>query len=503
MLVGAVRQVHAAAARNRLAVTAGGRGKVTAMAEQASEDLLALYDRAPLNRRYWTSFVLLAAVYILDFFDFFLIAFILAVIGPHWHLTYGEAAFILYGSGLGAILGALIWGSLGDVFGRKLQIVTGTLICGASAGLIGWLPTGAFVPLAILRIFVGFGLAAAITPTLTLIVETTPTRWRTGMTSFFVLTASAGPFLASAAAAALLPVLGWRGLAMLGLVPLAIGLLVWIFVPESARWLAAKGHFGEAREAVATRLGVARERVPLPTIRPAREPRASLAELYAEPRLFWQTLLLWGGSTTAAFGYLLWGPMIIALALHAPVVQAARYFVAISAAAMLGRIMVALIVQRIGRRLIGIVFSFVAVVALALAGYFHAVLVGGLPLFAILVAAAAFFVDGGMANIAPYTIEQYGVRLGGRSSGLGHAAAGIGKITGPLVLALIAGSGNLIKPQATDAAVFPAFLVLAVGMLAAALAFVFLARETHGRAMEFDPEAALRTRNTLGSRPSL
>ena len=64
---------------------------------QTSEDLLAVFDRAPLNARYWTSFALLGGVYVLDFFDFFLIAFILAVIGPSWHLTYGQAALILYG----------------------------------------------------------------------------------------------------------------------------------------------------------------------------------------------------------------------------------------------------------------------------------------------------------------------------------------------------------------------------------------------------------------------
>jgi len=97
---------------------------------KSSDDLLALFDEAPLNRRYWTSFVLLALVYVLDFFDFFLIAYLMAVIGPRWHLTYGAVALIFYGSGIGAILGSLIWGSLGEVFGRKLQTITGTLICG-------------------------------------------------------------------------------------------------------------------------------------------------------------------------------------------------------------------------------------------------------------------------------------------------------------------------------------------------------------------------------------
>jgi MFS transporter, putative metabolite:H+ symporter len=460
---------------------------MTAMPDETSEALLALFDRAPLNRRYWTDFALLAAVYVLDFFDFFLIAYILAVIGPQWHLTYGQAALILYGSGAGAILGSLIWGSLGDVFGRKLQTVTGTMICGVSAGLIAFLPTGAFVALAILRIFVGFGLAAAITPALTIVVEMTPTRWRTGMTTASVLAASAGPFLASAASAALLHAIGWRGLALFGFLPIAIGILVWLIVPESARWLAAKGRFAEARAGVASHLGLPLDAVPLPTRPPATLPRASLTELYSRPRLFWQGLILWGCSTTAVFGYALWGPTIIALALSVPVPQAAAYFVYVTAVGIAGRILVGLIVQRIGRRLIGVVFGAAAAVALGLAGYLHATVAAGVPMFVVLLAIAAFFIDGGLGNIAPYTIEQYGVRLGSRASGLGHAAAGIGKITGPLTLALIAGTGNLIKPQATADAVFPAFLFLAVNMLAVALAFVFLAVEMHGRAMPLEP----------------
>jgi putative MFS transporter len=451
-----------------------------------SDDLLAVFDRAPLNARYWTSFALLGGVYVLDFFDFFLIAFILAVIGPSWHLTYGQSALILYGSGVGAILGSLIWGSLGDVFGRKMQTVTGTLICGVSAGLIALLPTGAYVPLAILRIFVGFGLAAAITPALTIMVELTPTRWRSGLTSLFVVSASLGPLLASATSHSFIDVLGWRGVATFGLLPIVVGLLVWAFQPESARWLTAKGRFGEARAAVATHLGLRLDQVPLPTRRPAVQPRASLAELYASPRLFWQTILIWGGATTAGFGYLLWGPTIVALSLHTSVAKAAEYFVYVSASAMTGRLLIAWLAQKLGRRRLGIAVSFVATVLLALAGRYSTALLGGFPAFVILVAAAAFFVEGGLGNITPYTIEQYGVRLGSRASGLGHAAAGVGKILGPLALAVIAGTANIVSPKATQDAVFPAFMFLAFCMVLVGLAFLFLARETHGRAITLD-----------------
>src|SRR5579862_9687808 len=123
-------------------------GRAT-MAETTSDELLGLFDSAPLNARYWTSFAIASGVLVLDFFDFFLIAFVMSVIGPEWKLTYGQGAIILYGAGVGAIVGALTSGSLGDMFGRKMQTVIGTLICGVCAGSIGLLPDGAWIGLAV------------------------------------------------------------------------------------------------------------------------------------------------------------------------------------------------------------------------------------------------------------------------------------------------------------------------------------------------------------------
>lgn len=451
------------------------------MAEQTSEALLALYDDAPLNARYWVSFAIASGVLILDFFDFFLIAFVMSAIGPEWHLTYGQGAVILYGAGVGAIVGSLVSGSLGDVFGRKQLTVIGTFICGICAGCIGFLPTGAWVGLAALRFLVGFGLAAGVTPILPMVVEQTPTRWRTGITSFFVVFASAGTLLATFTSAILLHTFGWRGVAMTGFIAIVVGLLVWAFVPESARWLAAKGRFAEARDEVARALSRASSSLPLPTIRPAVQPRANLAELYRNPGLFWQTILIWGGSASAVYGYILWGPTIIALALKVEPAQAAKYFLFISASGVTGKILVSFIAPVMGRRTLGVTFGLLSAIGLAFAGYYNSVLVSGFPLFVILTAASAFFAEGGFSNLAPYTVEQYGVSLGSRSSGLGQAANGVGKILGPLALAILAGSDNIIAPKATAEAVFPAFIFLAATMLAVALAFAFLGIETHGK----------------------
>jgi MFS transporter, putative metabolite:H+ symporter len=458
------------------------------MPGQTSEDLLALFDSAPLNRRYWVTFILMSAVFVYDFFDFLVVGYLLAVVGPEWHLTYGQSAVILYSGGIGAIVGALAFGAFSDAFGRKRQIVIGTFVCAVSSGLIAAIPQGGWWIFAILRFFVGVGLTAAVTPSLTVVVELTPTRHRTIATSFYVVFASAGGFLAPVISAALLGPFGWRGVALVGFGAAVIGALVWALTPESVRWLAAKGRFQEARAEVARHLGVPLQSVPLPTAPPATVPSGNLLDLLSQPRMFWETILIWGGSSTAAYGVYLWGPTIVALLLKIPVPQAAKYFIFVTAAGVTGKIIVTLIAPLIGRRLLGILWGFGGVAALAAAGYFNNVLLGGLPLLVILLCCSTFCIEGGFSNLAPYTVESYGVRMGARSSGLGQTANGIGKILGPFSLALIAGTSNIVSPKATEDAVFPAFVFLAFCMLLVGLSFLILGVETHGRALPLGTE---------------
>ena len=453
------------------------------MPGQTSEDLLALFDSAPLNRRYWVAFAILSAITVLEFFDFSIVAFLLAVVGPQWHLTYGQSALILYSGGVGSIVGALVFGGLSDASGRKAQMIIGTFICGIGAALIGFVPDGAWQLFALLRFVVGVGLTAAVVPALTIVVELTPTRHRTMVTSFYVVFATAGGFLASITSAALLAAIGWRGMAMLGISVAVVGVLAAFFVPESVRWLTAKGRFAEARAKVAEHLGLPLQSVPLPTVMPAAVPRGRLSELLEQPRQFCETLLIWGGAATAAYGIYLWGPTVVALLLKVPVPQAAKYFIYVTGAGIFGKIVVSFLAPVIGRRALGIIWGFGGVVALAAAGFYGSAFVGGVPLIVVFLAASAFCIDGSFSNLAPYTVESYGVRLGARASGLGQTANGVGKILGPLSLALIAGTSNFVSPKATEGALFGSFLVLAFGMALVGLSFALLGRETHGRAM--------------------
>jgi putative MFS transporter len=447
---------------------------------QTSEALLSLFDSARLRPRYWVNFGLLSLITVLEFFDFAIVAFLLAVLGPQWHLTYGQSAVILYSGGVGAICGAVAWGSLSDAWGRKSQLVLGTFICGIGAGAIGLVPQGAWGVLALLRFVVGFGLTAAVTPCLTLVVEITPTRYRTAVASFYVVFATAGALLASATSAVLLEALGWRGVAMLGAVTIPVGIAIAFIVPESVRWLTAKGHFTEARAQVARQLDLPLERVPLPTVRPIAPPSASLAELYRSPKRFWETVIIWGGASTAAYGVYLWGPTIVSLLLGISVSAAAAYFIFVPAAGVVGKIVVSMVSPVIGRRRTGMIWGFIAAISLAAAAHFSNTFVDGVPLLVVFLCCSTFGIDGSFSNLAPYTVEVFGVRLGARSSGLGQAANGVGKILGPLSLALIAGTGNIVSPHATAAAVMPAFIFLGFAMVCVGLSFAILGVETHG-----------------------
>jgi putative MFS transporter len=78
--------------------------------------------------------------------------------------------------------------------------------------------------------------------------------------------------------------------------------------------------------------------------------------------------------------------------------------------------------------------------------------------------------------------------LAARGFGLAQAANGVGKILGPLCLALIAGATDVVSPRATEDAILPAFLFLAGCSLIAGTVYMLGPFETHGRPLSIKGE---------------
>lgn len=446
------------------------------MADQASA---VPFDEAPVTTRYWLSIILFAVTGVVDFFDFFVVGFLVSVLAPKWHLTFGQTSIMLMSAGIGAMLGALTSGFLADRFGRKPLAVIGVLICGLSSGAIAFIPEDGWIFFASLRFFVGFGLAAGAAAAVPAIVEFAPTRHRTLITSLVVVPVAFGVLSASVTASYLLPLVGWRGLAAVGFLPIILAVLTAIVMPESPRWLISKGRVREAQTSIRKLYRVGDQSFALPAL-PAASP-AGVADLFAQQRRFWLTVLIWFGASTANYGVFLWGPTIVALLLGVAPQDAAKMFIYVSLAGVLGRTGFAFLAHRVGRKPCGQLMGYGTAVSLALAAYFHNDFVGSVPLFLVFLVAGALFFDGGFSNLGPYPAEIFPVQLSGRAVGLAQFANGVGKIVGPLCLALIAGADNLVQPQATASAVMPAFVFLAGAGLLVGLAFTFLGVEPHGR----------------------
>ena len=92
----------------------------------------------------------------LDFFDFFLIGFVLAFIVGDWHLTYGQSGMILLASGISAPFGSLFWGWMADKIGRRKVMIATVLNFSLATGAMAVTPDGAWIYLVFCRLLVPY-----------------------------------------------------------------------------------------------------------------------------------------------------------------------------------------------------------------------------------------------------------------------------------------------------------------------------------------------------------
>jgi putative MFS transporter len=104
--------------------------------------------------------------------------------------------------------------------------------------------------------------------------------------------------------------------------------------------------------------------------------------------------------------------------------------------------------------------------------------------FFLLIMIQRFFGDASYAIIGPYIAEVWPSRLRASGMGFSYGIGNLGKIIGPLGLALIVGSSDYVSPKVVPVALFPALLFLAFWYGQAALMFLVLGFETKGRSIE-------------------
>jgi putative MFS transporter len=172
--------------------------------------------------------------------------------------------------------------------------------------------------------------------------------------------------------------------------------------------------------------------------------------------------------------------------------EAAKMMILLSVFGFVGRLSFSFFSELMGRRNAGGLLGFGAGLMTIVAGYNYDTMIMGVSAFWLLLAVTFFFADGGFAIVGPYAAEVWPSHL--RTSGMGSAYGfgGIGKIIGPVGLALIVGSGNYLKPDVPLPQIPQAFVYLGCWFLMAGAVYYFLGIETKGKSIEqIDRELAV------------
>ena len=173
-----------------------------------------------------------------------------------WNLPGPAFTQAFLWSSIGILIGALLAGPIGDRFGRKPLLIASLTIFGLAS--LASAVSDSLMMLTITRFFTGLGIGGGFPGAATLTGDYAPHRRRALMIMATFTGAPIGGFLCGQAAGFLLPTLGWPSIFVIGgVVPLALVVVMALWLPESPRILATKGNLSPRQSALLQRLNIA------------------------------------------------------------------------------------------------------------------------------------------------------------------------------------------------------------------------------------------------------
>ncbi len=430
--------------------------------------------------------IILAAILgdMLEFFDYFLIGFVVAFIAAPWKLTFGQSAIILLASGFGAMFGAVFYGWLADKIGRRKTFILTVVNFSLATGALAFTPDGAWLFLTVFRFIIGFGTGGLYCVDLPLVQEFVPSSKRGMVGGLVTASVPLGILIGALLGATATPYIGWRGLFAVGLIPGLLTLLIRAWVPESPRWLMRMGRFEEARASLAWALEMDPAEIPLSSREVEPQQTSRFRDIFKYPRslaVAFSTNLF---SQIGYYGMLLWAPTLLVQLLPVSPARASMMMIFVNIGGFAGKTTMAFMSDIIGRKASGTLVGFGAATFLMAGAIWHSVYLGSVSLFFLLLIGADMFVEGGFAVIGPYAAEVWPSSIRSTGMGAAYGFGSLGKVLGPMGLALIIGSSNIITPAASVAALLPAYSFLAICFVISGLVFLLFGIETKGRSLE-------------------
>ncbi|MFJ8818019.1 MFS transporter [Amycolatopsis thermoflava] len=443
-------------------------------------DIAARLERLPMSRWQISVRLLIGIVTFFEAFDQLLIAYTLPVLSREWGLSAATSTAALTIGSIGMLVGALVSGWAADQIGRVRVIA----ICVAVSALCsaGMAACDSLTPFLVLRFVQGLAIGGEVPTAAAYISEITRAHKRGRFVLLYEVVFPAGLAVSALVAAWLIPLWGWRSLYLLAAVPGLMAFVILRKVPESPRWLASRGKYDKAAAAMATMETKVRratgEPLPAPAATvPVTAPQQrgnALRDLFAG-RYRRRTLTVWTiwfVGYLANYGITSWLPTIYRGVFHLPLGQALWYSTATSAAGLVGCVLAALVIDRIGRRMVLAAGLGVTTAMLVVLGALGAGSPVQLLVWSSLAAVFNFAVN---ISLYLYTPELYPTRSRALGCSLGGVMNRLGLILGPILVGAVYAGGTALG------SVF--LLISGITLVGAIVAAVF-AEETRGRTLE-------------------
>jgi SHS family lactate transporter-like MFS transporter len=170
----------------------------------------------------------------LDAFDFFLLVFVLKDIAAEFQTDISNVTIAILLTLAMRPVGAFIFGRAADHWGRRPTLMVNILLYSILEFASGFAPS--LTSLIVLRALYGIAMGGEWGVGASLTMESIPPHARGFVSGLLQSGYPTGYFLASIVYGALFPIIGWRGMFMIGVLPALLVLYIRRTVPESPSW---------------------------------------------------------------------------------------------------------------------------------------------------------------------------------------------------------------------------------------------------------------------------
>ncbi|MET9891018.1 MFS transporter [Streptomyces sp. NPDC006465] len=448
----------------------------TVAGKPAIGSIAARLERLPQSRWHVKVRFLIGAVTFFEAFDQLLAASALPVLMKEWHLTTGQATFAVTSASIGMLLGAVAAGWMGDRIGRVRTVALGVAVTALASLAVAF--SGSIETFSLFRFVQGLGIGGVVPVAATYINEIARSDKRGRFVLLYEMIFPAGLAAATLVAVWVVPNFGWRAMFVLGALPVLLAAVLPRHVAESPRWLLARGRTQEAEEAIARiEAEVVRataEPLPAPAAgAPDEVSQGRLRDLFQGRYLRRTAVLsgLWFVAYYVNHGISVWLPSLYTKQFDLDLTTALVFTLVSNITGLLGTLIMALLVDRIGRRpaLIGALVG--TVLSLGVLALLGATSGGQVAVFA---SCTTFFLYAINAGLYLYSPEMYPTANRAKGAAFGGLWNRLGVILGPMTVGAIIGAGGSLGLVFAQLAV-----VAAVGA-----AIAWFAIETKGKTLE-------------------